>query len=250
MGEHSTRYQDFFHSFVKDSEEKNVDVVCLDFRGHGKSGGTRGHIESLNDLCDDVVKVINSQCEEGANHLIWGMGLGGIVALSIIHGHFSHLKEKVNGTILINPALKLKWQMPMAIEALVRADFLPLSRIKLPFVISGKDFAGNTLIAEEFDSDPLVNHSLSWASLLEIQQHASKIRTSAYYLDIPVFMGLSGNEQYYSNRVSELFSRGIAQCDLKIYPDSYHDIFHHFDCEKLAQDVYNWLGDNFFSEDS
>lgn len=247
MGEHSSRYQDFFHSFLKSHPFDDFEIVTLDLRGHGKSCGTRGHIPSLNQLCFDAIKLLNEFKDFDGPLFIWGIGLGGIISLKIIHSHFSFLKKGIDGVLLINPALKLKWQLPTAIELLLGSGISSLQRLKLPFAIEGASFAGDSFIAEEFDSDPLVNHSLTWSSILEIQQHASKIRTSAYYLDLPVFMGLSGHQHFYSNQVSELFSRGIASCTLKQYRDSYHDIFHHFDCEKLAQDVYNWLEENFNS---
>lgn len=247
MGEHSSRYQDFFHSFLKSYKFDDFEVLSLDLRGHGKSCGTRGHIPSMQQLSFDTIKMINEMEEFDGPLFFWGIGLGGIIGLSIIHSHFSFLKKSIKGVLLINPALKLKWQLPAPIELLLGSGLSSIQRLRLPFSIEGASFAGDSYVAEEFDSDPLVNHSLTWSSILEIQQHATKIRTSAYYLDVPVFMGLSGNQNFYSNQVSELFSRGITNCTLQQYPDSYHDIFHHFDCDKLAQDVYNWLEENFYS---
>lgn len=245
IGEHGNRYQGFFHSFLKANECQNLTIHTMDFRGHGKSSGTRGHLKNLDDLCFDVIGLINHLRPEKPV-VIMGLGLGGIVALKILHLHFSFLKSKVAGLILINPALKLNWTVPAVLEGLARHDSLPFNKMKLPFVLEGTLFCGDSNIAEDFDSDPLVNHTLTWGSLWELQHNASLIRTSAYYLDIPVFVGLSGRGPLYNKKVTELFAKGITDVTFVNYFDAAHDLLHNFDCEKLSQDVYNWLKKNSF----
>lgn len=244
IGEHSSRYRGFFHSFLKQEAFEEFSIATLDFRGHGKSSGTRGHLKSIDDLCFDVVALLNHW--HGEHPLIlMGLGLGGIVALKVLHLHFSQLEKKVQGLILINPGLKLNWVVPSVLEGLARQDYLPFNKMKMPFQLEGRMFCGESSLAEEFDSDPLVNHTLTWGSLLELQHNASLIRTSAYYLEIPVFVGLSGNGKLYNRQVTELFAKGIADVYLKTYHEAAHDLLHNFDCEKLSQDVYNWMKDNF-----
>lgn len=245
IGEHGNRYQGFFHSFIKSQDCENVAFHTVDFRGHGKSSGTRGHLNNIDDLCFDVIGLINQVASERPV-LLMGIGLGGIIALKILHLHFSFLKTKVGGLILINPALKLNWTVPSVLEGLARHDSLPFNKMKLPFVLEGGMFCGESSIAEEFDSDPLVNHTLTWGSLWELQHNASLIRTSAYYLDIPVFVALSGKGSLYNKKVTELFAKGIANVTFENYYDAAHDLMHNFVCEKLSQDVYNWMKKNSF----
>jgi alpha-beta hydrolase superfamily lysophospholipase len=241
IGEHGNRYQDFFHSFLNHFKDPDLAFHTLDFRGHGKSSGTRGHLKSIDDLCLDIIGLTNQLEESDRPVVFMGLGLGGIVALKILHLHFSLLTKKVGGLILLNPALKLNWSFPSILEAVAKRDYLSLSKVKLPFVVEGKLFCGDSYIAEEFDSDPLINHSLTWGSLLELQHNATLMRTSAYYLDIPVFVGISGKGRLYEKKVVELFAKGIANCTYVDYLNASHDLLHNFECEKLSQDVYNWF---------
>lgn len=244
MGEHSVRYQDFFINFLNGHRFRNFELVSVDMRGHGRSCGVRGHIPSISQICFDTISFINSYFEKNEPIFIMGIGLGGIINLKIIHSFFSLIKKEISGIMLINPALKLKWKLPNILDFLSdNKNFLP-KKLRVPFHIHGKDFAGSSSYAEAFDSDPLINHKLTLASVLEIQESAAKIRTSAYYIDLPVFIGLSGKQSLYFNQVSELFSRGISQCVLKNYSDSYHDLFHHYDSENLANDLYDWMKSN------
>ncbi len=43
LGEHSGRYD----SFIKRAHKMGLDVHCIDLRGHGRSTGVRGHVDSF-----------------------------------------------------------------------------------------------------------------------------------------------------------------------------------------------------------
>lgn len=243
LGEHCGRYQDFFKPFVNNSITP-MRITAIDLRGHGKSSGTRGHIDNLDTLCFDTIAVINNVIGDTSKKPhIMSIGLGGIIALKINHLHFSYLKEQIGSLILVNPAFKLKWQIPTFFQEIIENKDLPFGKIKLPFELSGQLIAGDTIEADDFDRDPLVSHSLTWATFLEVQRNSALIRTSAYYLDIPVFVAISGEDRLYDSKVAELFSRGIGLGTVHHYLDANHDLFHHIDCEKFVNHVYNWMKD-------
>ncbi|MEC7277320.1 MAG: alpha/beta fold hydrolase [Bdellovibrionota bacterium] len=249
IGEHSNRYENVFIELLESFRALGApafEIVTFDFKGHGKSSGTRGHIDSVDDLCLDSLIFLNEEGKKELPTVIMGLGLGAIVSLKIYHHYFSKLQSDLSGLILINPALKLHWKIPSLFEGVARGGSLLMSKLRLPFHLAGELFAGDTLIAEEFDSDPLVNHSISLGSLFELQHNASLMRTSAYYLDIPVFMGISEKGKLYSSRIAELFAKGIVNCKVESFTQADHDLFHHFDCENLFNSVYNWLEDNKF----
>ncbi len=244
IGEHSNRYHDYFLNFLKYFSKKNApafEIVSFDFKGHGKSGGTRGHLDSIDDLCLDTIMALNEPGKGELPTIMMGLGLGCIVSLKIYHHYFSKLNSSIDALVLINPGLKLNWTIPSSIESIARGGSLLFSKLKLPFQLEGRLFAGESLVAEEFDCDPLVNHTMTLGSLFELQHNASVMRTSAYYLDIPVFIGISGQGRLYSKTITELFAKGIVHSHVQHFPDAEHDLFHHFDCENFNHSVYNWL---------
>jgi alpha-beta hydrolase superfamily lysophospholipase len=241
LGEHSGRYREVFVQFLNLFSEPTR-ILLVDFRGHGKSSGTRGHVESLDDLCIDSVMFLNSWNKDSECPVtILSVGLGSIVSLKVLHLFFSRLEFKVSGLVLLNPGLKWKWKVPSVLEAFVDSISENFKKVKLPFLIDGALFADDSVAAQEFDADPLINHTMTWGTFLEVQRSASVTRTSAYYLDVPVFIGVSGRDKLYDHGVTELFTRGIFDCSLVHYEEAFHDLLNYFENEKVIKDVYNWV---------
>ena len=50
LGEHSSRYS----HLIDQLDGKGISVYALDHRGHGKSGGKRGHVNRFSEYTDDL----------------------------------------------------------------------------------------------------------------------------------------------------------------------------------------------------
>src|SRR4051812_2138074 len=76
LGEHAGRYD----HVARRLNGQGFNVVGYDHRGHGRSPGARGGIESVDDLCADLACVIDAARKEFAGPLIvLGHSLGGLV---------------------------------------------------------------------------------------------------------------------------------------------------------------------------
>lgn len=85
-------------------EENNAEVIALDLRGHGRSGGGKGHVDYIGQYEDDVADVISAiHTERPDGQLILaGHSMGGGIAL-----RFARLTERpeVDGYLLFAPHL-------------------------------------------------------------------------------------------------------------------------------------------------
>ena len=107
LGEHGSAY-----GHVADSLRRSahVDVLAFDFRGHGRSPGTRGVVLRYEDLCDDLRSAVAFAASErpGVPRFALGHSNGGQVVLrSALIGGLD-----VSGMILSNPALRLASAVP------------------------------------------------------------------------------------------------------------------------------------------
>ncbi len=241
LGDHVGRLNDFFHAFLT-SYKRSARFLMFDYRGHGKSSGNRGHIESMDQLCLDAINLLDFYKEEIENKpvFILSSGLGGLVALKIMSEYFTKLNVKITGLLLLNPSFKWRGTIPQFRDIIFsKGSFL--SKVKVPFQLNGKHISSDPILAQEFDRDPLVNHSFSWNTFWEFKSNSSRLRTSAYYLDIPTFVGLSRRNLLYDYRITELFSRAINDSTIKYYEVSDHDLLHSEATSNLIEDVSKWL---------
>jgi len=241
LGDHVGRQNDFFKAFVK-SYKRSVQFLMFDYRGHGKSSGNRGHIDSMDQLCFDAINLLSAYKEIIGKRpvFILSSGIGGLVALKILSEYFSKLEVNISGLLLLNPSFKWKGALPQ-FRDLIFSKGSVLSKVKVPFHLYGKDISSDPILAQEFDRDPLVNHRFSWNTFWEFKTNSSELRTSAYYLDLPIFIGISRRDKVYDYKITELFSRAINDSTIKYYEVADHDLLHSQATAGLIEDVSKWL---------
>ena len=78
IGEHSGRYAHVADYFTK----RNLAVWACDHRGHGKSGGKRGHVDNFDDYLADLGQMIRIAKDHspGVKTFLLGLSLGGLIA--------------------------------------------------------------------------------------------------------------------------------------------------------------------------
>ncbi len=241
LGDHVGRQNDFFHALEK-SFKFPVQFLMFDYRGHGKSSGSRGHIDSIDQLCFDALNLLNFFKSELNSRPVYilSSGFGGLVALKIFSNFFGKLDVKIKGLILLNPSFKWRGALPQFRDLFFSKGPI-LSKVKVPFYLDGRDVSSDPILAQEFDRDPLVNHRFSWNTFWEFKNNSRELRTSAYYLDIPIFIGISRRNRLYDYKITELFSRAINDSTIHFYEVSDHDLLHSKVTPNLIEDVSNWF---------
>ncbi|MDO9514683.1 MAG: alpha/beta fold hydrolase, partial [Syntrophales bacterium] len=113
LGEHSGRYDNVVRRLLP----KGFSIWAPDHRGHGQSGGPRGHVFSFYQYVDDLHSMIalsRDTLAEGAKIFLLGHSLGGLIALRFA----ARFPEVIDGVIISSPALGLP-EEPPAIKAFV-----------------------------------------------------------------------------------------------------------------------------------
>jgi alpha-beta hydrolase superfamily lysophospholipase len=83
LGEHGGRYARLTAAL----EARGVAVHALDHRGHGRSGGTRGHADRFDDLVRDLEAFRRASLPAGVPTFLFGHSMGGLVALRHLQAH-------------------------------------------------------------------------------------------------------------------------------------------------------------------
>jgi len=155
LGEHAGRYQHVGEAFSK----AGYALVGLDLRGHGRSGGPRGHTPSAEAYLQDIDLLLQHTQERypGLPVFLYGHSLGGILAL------YYGLRRKPNlaGIISSGPALHsaLEKQPVKVALAKILGGLAPAATVQ-----SGLDhskLSHDPQIEQLYVSDPLVHDRAS-----------------------------------------------------------------------------------------
>ena len=94
LGEHSGRYEHWAALL----NQAGYTVLAYDLRGHGKSGGMRGHISSFNDYLNDTDLLLKEAKDRypGVPQFLYGHSLGAI----IVSDYVLHRKPQITGVII------------------------------------------------------------------------------------------------------------------------------------------------------
>src|SRR6202035_1021316 len=235
LGEHSGRYQHFAEWFTP----RGATVYAMDQRGHGRSGGQRGHAPSLKSLLDDLdMVVMRARKESGGplvlnRHSLSGPG-GGAYALD--------RPGRLDKAVFSAPALIPKVKVPAWKRAL--AGVLPKVAPKASFAneIDPTVLSHDPAIAPAYTGDPLVHRQITAGLFASTIARGEEYIERAPELRVP-FLLMHGRDDQIVDPVGSqrFFARATApDRAFCLYPGLYHEIFNEVERERVFQDIESW----------
>ena len=136
--EHSGRYD----AVARQLARGGIAVAAPDLQGHGRSGGARAKVESLDDVVTDARRALDRLASESDTPpFVLGHSMGGLVATALVLGE----QHRVAGLILSGAAVG----DPTLIESLLAIDPFP------EVVLDSAHLSRDPRVAADYDADPL-----------------------------------------------------------------------------------------------
>lgn len=236
LGEHSGRYTHWGEML----NQAGYHLLSYDLRGHGKSGGKRGHVSSFLDYVRDTDALLGEAVKKypGMPLFMYGHSLGGIITVEYV----LRRKPKLNGVVVSALSIRtsLQEQKAKIMLSKILGSIIPKSTISSGLVPS--TISRDPEVVRRYVDDPLVHHqvSLGWGkSALQtiswIVQHASE-------WTLPVlFMHGEKDKLGYAEGSREYASKIKADCTLKIWPGMYHEVHNEPEKEEVFEFLRGWL---------
>ena len=155
LGEHTGRYAHVGRVMT----DAGYALAGFDLRGHGKSGGARGHAASLDVYMQDIRQFLDllAQRYPGIPHFLYGHSLGGLLSLSYALQYSAGLKGvMVSGAALRSSLQEQKGKI--AIAKLLGALFPALT---LQSGLDPTTISRDRKVVDAYVSDSLVHNSTS-----------------------------------------------------------------------------------------
>lgn len=239
IGEHSGRYGNLLKSLAG----KNISVFALDHRGHGRSEGKRGHIDSFMDYIYDLKLFTEFVKEEnrGLPVILYGHSMGGVIAARYAMTYPDDLSMLVLSSAGFTPAVKIpEWKKSLGNFMSTRIPGFTVATGLNPDHISR-----NSDYVKSYLSDPLNHDKASARFFVEFTRATEETLAGAPAIKKPllVFHGkgdqivdYKGSEQFYNNASS-------AVKKLFLYEALFHETINEIpaDAEKVLRDVTGWI---------
>lgn len=236
LGEHAGRYE----RLAKGMAQHGMGTYALDLRGHGKSPGARGHVDSWSQWTDDVAAFVSHiESVAGVEVVPVGHSFGGVALLSTV---LARKLPKTRRFVVSSPALKLK----MAVAGW-KLTFGPIAskivpRLALANEVDPKTVSRIPEVVEAYRNDPLVHNKISTRLGAEWQEATRDILSRAGEIKTP-FLILAGTADALIDPAGsrELHEQAKSISELRMLEGRFHEPFNDIGSDEVFRLIADWL---------
>jgi len=242
--EHSGRHMELVTFWLKNYVD--VAITVFDSVGHGRSGGTRAHVNSFKDYVGDFLKVseyVQSKNNEDTQTFICAHSLGGLVTLTGILDTSYGFPFPLKGLIFSSPCIRPHTPLSAVSLPLLETLNKITPKLHLPLIYKGADLTRDSDRANDFDTDSLIPKFMSVRMAKEIIDASNKIIGLSYYLKIPSLFLIAGNDKVVDAGSTVLFAHGIdkQQTEVIQYPEHLHELWNETNRLEIFQTMKKWV---------
>lgn len=236
LGEHSGRYSHVAQAL----NHAGYAVLAFDLRGHGRSGGPRGHAPSSEAFLEDIDCLLETASRRypGAPQFLYGHSLGGALVLY----YTLRRKPGVAGVVSTSPGLRspLVEQKLKVIFAKALAAILPA--MTLPTGLEIELLSHDPQVVQVYKNDPLVHDKASLAMASSTIQAIEWTMKHAAEFEPPLLL-VHGTEDKltYPSGSQEFAARVGGRCTLRLWEGLYHETHNEPEKDLVIAEIIQWM---------
>jgi acylglycerol lipase len=232
--EHSGRYTYAASRF----NEWGYSVYRFDNRGHGRSGGERGYVESYERFLEDTDLVVQAARRENPSLPLFLLGhsMGGFI--SVAYG--IKYPDRLSGLIHSGAAVMV---LPAVKDLGENFDYNALALTPVPNSLSNL-ISRDPKVIKAYDEDPLVLKEFTMKLMGEVFiTGVNWLLQNVGSYHYPCLILHGGDDQLVPAEASRNLYDRIASADkkLKIYEGLYHEILNEPEKETVLADIHQWI---------
>ena len=236
VAEHSGRYEHVGAALAG----RGFEVVAVDHRGHGRSGGRRGHVDRWSQYLDDVEDQMAEIRGLGLPVVMLGHSLGGLMALSYcVEG-----RPAPDLLVVSAPALGYALDRPRQLLRLagpVLASLTPTATVGINRDLSL--LATDPEVAAEAAADPLWNREVTVSLGWQVLRAAVRTRACLDRLEVPVLCVHGSDDDLVPATASEILV-SAAGAERRVYEGLRHEVFNEPTGLDVLAEVIDWIEAN------
>ncbi len=237
LGEYTGRYAHVGQAFNR----AGYTLVGFDLRGHGKSGGPRGHTPSFEAYMQDIDDFFGEldQKYPGLARFLYGHSLGALLVLNYV----LRRNPRLTGVIVTGAGLRTALEaQPFKIMMARVLGFL-LPALAIPSGLDPTMLSRDPQVVQAYIHDPLVHGLVTLGfgkCMLPVPpwtfQHAHEFAT-------PLLIMHGGKDAVTFPQGSREFTGLVSgDCTLKIWDGLYHEIHNEPEKNEVLKVMVEWMG--------
>lgn len=239
LGEHSGRYGHTAAALTT----AGYAVYTYDLRGHGKSGGPRGHSPNLEALLDDLQVVYDwAKIENaGRNLFLMAHSMGGNITLNYI----LRRQPRIMGVVLTSPWLGPTTPPTPLLMNIGRFLSGVVPAFTLETGISGEPLAHDADLLNSFPDLNLTHTKITARLGTTVFNAAEYALAHAAEFTWPLFILHAGADRLASPAASKAFyeKAGSSDKQYRLLDGLYHEILNETERGMVMQAIVGWLND-------
>ncbi len=233
VAEHSGRYEHVGAALAS----RGFDVVATDHRGHGRSGGRRGHVDRWSQYLDDVEDQMAEIRGLGLPTVMLGHSLGGLMALSYC------VEGRPGPDLLAVSAPALGYALDSPQRLLYLAGPVLASLASAAPVRVNRDLSllsADPEVVSKAAADPLWNREVTVSLGWQLMRAMARTRARLDRLDVPVLCVHGSDDRLVPASASEILA-SAAGAERRVYEGLRHEVFNEPAGMAVLAEVIDWI---------
>ena len=236
-GDHARRYDHVAQRFG----EAGLATYALDHRGHGRAGGKRVRVRDMKEYVSDYRTLVSIATAEnpGATRIVLWHSMGGGIAFA----YGVQYPDEYDLMVLSGPAIAAHTGVSKAKALIGKAvgSILP----DLPIESIDADLVSrDPVVVADYKADPLVYRGKIPAGIGKaLLLVGESMPERAPGITAPLLVVHGEDDQLVSAEGSRRLVEcvGSTDCELKVYPELYHEVFNEPERDRVLDDVVSWI---------
>ena len=217
--EHLGRYTEL----VGHLAERGLASAALDHRGHGRSGGARGHCRDFHEIVADLRTLADrvAQWWPDTPRILFGHSMGGLIAILYLLRH----PDTVRAAAVSAPALRLPDQGPRWLRWVARVLGRIAPRVPLRTKLDESALSRDPAVGRAYVSDPLVHRRATAGFVRALTAAQAIVGLEASRLRVPLLLMQGDADRIVDPAgAGEFAARLTCRHELVMLPGYYHEL--------------------------
>lgn len=243
VGEHSKRYQ----PFAEKVSAANGACYLYDQRGHGRSGGKRGHVAKFEDYSNDLLNIyelVFAQ-SQGCPVFVYGHSMGSVVAALFALSNQAKIKGLILSGFPARPSIPISGFSLKLIKFLGNAA--PLQNI--PTLLNPQHLSHDHHVWENYEQDQMINKTVTLGWVTEFYSVLEEVKNNLHKLYLPLLMMHGSDDKIAKLKGAQQAFQTIHSKDktLRIYEGQRHELLNEIAPipDQVTECMLDWMQKRF-----